>query len=488
MASLSKVSWLLVFILFALPLLFFPWAYLAFELPKVFLLYLFSATAAYLLLRSGYRLGRLTKIHILFLALLAWIIFTAIFGLSFQQSFLGSYFRWQGILSWACYSLLFFISGKVFTDIHFRKHASFAILVSSTFAASLALIQFLSLWFLGNTNQLLYSNRIISTFGQPNFLGAYLVLSLPFVWYFLKQIKGIGKILTGLLMVVIILGIFSTLSRSAYIGLAFLAIIWGVYHYRLLLTGIVFSVLLFGLFANLFPNLVFREWYRFQVDMASRWTAENRLIITQRSVELIGQKPVTGYGLENFSLAFPSVVNQSDLGLKDIAVDSSHNLFLDLGAQIGLVGLALFLIIIVLSSVLGLKRARQASTNEKDFIKTAISVCLAFIIIHQFSPNSIVPMVLFWISLGIINEPALEYNGINRTSKRWVNFIGIPLILVTIGLVIQTIRADILFRNASAYEVSDINRAIKLDNEAIKLAPWIEFYRIRRDFLIKQLG
>ncbi len=488
MASLSKVSWSLAFMLFALPLLFFPFTFLAFELPKVFLLYLFSVFSAYVLLVSGYRLGKFTGVHKLILIFLAWIVITASFGLSLQQSFLGSYFRMQGILSWLCYGLLFFISGKLFEDNQFKKHACIAILISSAFTAGLALFQFISLWFFGNTSQLLYSNRVISTFGQPNFLGAYLVMSLPFVWFLFKKVRSKWSILIGFLMIVIILGIFSTLSRSAYIGLVFLAIIWGVYHYRLLLTGIILSVLLFGLFANLFPNLVFREWYRFQVDTISKWTAENRLVIVQKSVNLILQKPITGYGLENFSLAFPGVVNEKDLGLKDIVVDSSHNLFLDLAVQTGLVGLGLFLAILALTIHYGLKQMRIMEIEQRNFIKACISVVIAFTVIHQFSVISVVPLVVFWISLGAVNGPAIEYVYLTKKARYIINFLGAALSIITLLFIIQTIRAEIFFRQASAYEVSDINRAIKLDNEAIEIAPWINFYSVRRDFLLKQLG
>lgn len=488
MTALSKVSLMLIFLFFALPLLFSPITYLAFELPKVFLLYIFSVVIFYFLLKSGYRLGNLTKIHYLYLIFFAWIIVSAIFGLSFSQSFLGSYFRMQGILSWICYGILFFTSGKVLEEAHNRLNLSFAILVGSVVASGIALAQFISLWFLGNTSQLLYSGRVISTFGQPNFLGGYLVMSLPFTWYLLKQVNKKRKVLIGFLMVVVVLGIFSTFSRSAYLGLLILSCIWGFYHYRLLLVGITFSILLFGFLATLFPNLVYNEWYRFKIDTVSKWTAENRQIIAQKSLNLVQQNPITGYGIENFSLAFPRVVNQKDLGLKDIVVDSSHNLFLDLIVETGVVGLGLFLAAITTSIIFGLKQLKFVEKSNKDFIKAAICVVIAFLVIHQFSVISVVPMTLLWLSLAILGGPLLKHSVLQKKAQIIINFVGLTLISLTAFYIIQTIRAEGYFRKASAYEVTDINKAINLDNEAIKLAPWIEFYSIRRNFLLKQLG
>jgi len=306
-----------------------------------------------------------------------------------------------------------------------------------------------------------------------------------------------GSILRPVAILLIIFGILSTFSRSAYIGLAVLGLIWGFYHYRLLLTGIILLIIIFALLGNLFPNLVYQQWYRFQVDTVSKWSAENRLEITQKSLNLISQKPFLGYGIENFSTAFPTVVSSDDLGLKDIVVDSSHNLFLDLAVQTGLIGLGLFLAVLVLTfSVIPhlIKRPteRDPYNTDKPFVQTAASVIIAFLIVHQFSPVSVVPMVFFWISMGIITPTSItaipDLIREKQSSTYIIHFIGISLIVLTAFFIIQTLRADNLFRESSAYEVSDIQKSIKLDNEAINLAPWIDFYKIRRNFLYRQLG
>lgn len=488
MALLPRVRWLLIFTVFALPLIFLPFIYLAFELPKIFLLYLCSTLMVFSLLLSGYRLGKLTKAHYLFLFFLAWICLMAILGLSPHQSFVGSYFRMQGIITWICYGILFFVSGRIFEENYARSHLCLAILAGSVVSAGLAIAQFVSLWFLGNTSQLLYSGRVISTFGQPNFLGAFLVMSLPFSWFLLKQVNKMGRVLIGFFMLVVVLGIFSTLSRSAYLGLASLALIWGFYHYRLLLAGIVISVLLFGFLATLFPQLVYSQWYRFQVDLVSKWTAENRLEILQKSFQLVSQKPLTGYGIENISLAFPLVITPDDLGLKDIVVDSSHNLFLDLSIELGLIGLGLYLSVVITLIFYGLQQFKSDNKEKKQFVKAALCVVIAFLVIHQFSVLSVVPMVLFWLCLGVLGGPALIQFTLQKKVKIFINFIGIILVGFMVFYVVRTIRAEEYFRLANAYEVADIKKAIYLDDEAIKLAPWIEFYSVRRNFLLKQLG
>ncbi|MBI2017745.1 O-antigen ligase family protein [Candidatus Daviesbacteria bacterium] len=482
--NLSSIRLLFLSLLFAQPLLFSPFSLLSFELPKVLFLYLFSAIAFFIVILN-FKIKQLKLVHYLFLSLLGWILISGLIGLNFSESFFGSYFRMQGFLSYLCYGLLFLISSKVFENSHFKLQACWAILISSTFVASLALIQFVSLWFFNYNLQLLYSGRVISTFGQANFLGAYLVLSLPFGWFLFKHLKHhwLGKIV-GIALIVILLGVISTFSRSAYLALAVLGLIWGFYHYRLFLGVITVLVVVFGVLGHLFPNLVYQEWLRFQVDTVSKWSAENRSQIAQKSLQLISQKPLTGYGIENFSLAFSQVITPDDLGLKDIVVDSSHNLFLDLTVNLGAIGLVLFLTILIMSIFKGLK----GNPENQDFVKIALCVIIAFVIIHQFSPVSSVPYTLFWISLGIINPLKLENIVYKKSVRTLISFLGITLVIFTAFYIVQTLRADNLFKKASGYEVIDIHQAISLDNEAIQIAPWINFYKIRRNFLYKQLG
>lgn len=480
---------LFISLLFTQALLFSPFTLLSFELPKVLFLYLFSALIFAVALLQ-FRVKRLERVHWLFLILLIWILITSLAGLNFAQSFWGSYFRMQGILSWICYGLLFFVSGKIFEKDHFKIQASWAILISSVFVSILSITQFTMLWFLNDSAQLLYSGRVISTFGQPNFLGAYLVMSLPFAWFSFKQSKPslpLQKSFATIAIILIVLGIFSTLSRSAYLGLAVLTLILGLKYYKALILSLFFSLLALFLLANIFPNLFSAQWLRIKVEIAPSWplwTAENRIVIAQKSVDLIAQSPIFGYGLENFSSAFPKVVNPDDFGLKDIVVDSSHNLFLDLAANLGIIGLLIF----VTPLAITFKKGLTVSSDHQDFVKTALYTALVFVIMHQFSPVSVVPLTLFWISLGIIHPIKLESVAYKGKLRALLLLFAVLINILTIFYIVQTLRADNLFRKASSYEVVDIHQAISSDNEAISIAPWIGFYKVRRDFLIKQLG
>lgn len=482
--GLSLIYQTLLFSLFTTPLIFFPFTYLSFELPKVLAFYFFSALMlAGLILTKPYSI-KLNSVHSLAILFIIWLILASIIGIDFEHSFWGNYFRRQGIISWICYLIVFIASGIAFQSEHRKIQASWAVVASALAVSILALVQFISLYFLGNLDQLLYSGRVISTFGQPNFLASFLVMSLPFFWYLQLTSKGIKKYLTILAGSLVILATILTFSRSSWLALLLLIIIWGLYHWRMFLGLLIGLILLYALLANLFPLLVFREWSRFQVDLGALWSAENRTLIAERSQELIGKRPLFGYGAENFILSFPQVVRGDDLGLKDIVVDSAHNLFLDIAVETGLVGLIIFILLLTAVFIKGLKSLGHQKSN---FTAILLVVIIVFLTSHQFSVLSLVPLLLFFMSCGAVAGPVFAFHPTHLT-KLLKAVISLVICAPIFFFIIQNIRADMIFKQASVYEVSDINRAIKLDNKAISITPWINFYKVRRNFLLKQLG
>lgn len=498
MSALSLIRWSLIFALFTLPLIFLPQTYLSFELPKVLLFYCLISFSLVGLIISKPKLHKLNLIHLFAILFFVWLFLASVIGVNFEHSFWGSYFRREGIITWIGYLVLFIAAGIGIRTHWMRKHLSWVLVVSSSAVALLGLIQFISLWGFGYLGQLLYSGRIISTFGQPNFLGAFLVMSLPLFWYlYLTSHKKSTKkyLLSGAILV--ILAIIFTLSRSAVLALVLLLSLWGMFHPKGFVVSVVGVTLLIFIFSGFIPGQLYNtQLKRLNVDLQKTWTAENRTLIAQKSIDLIGKRPITGYGVENLILAFPTVVNPGDLGLRDIVVDSAHNLFLDIGVESGLVGIVIFLALLGSVFIKTFKNAKrlehtvsaEASTvkEERFFTQALIGVILAFLISHQFSVLSVVPLTLFWLAVGALAGPALSI------SEHKIGVGGKIILISVLGLVgffvIQNIRADATFKKASGMEVGNTREAIKLDNQAISNAPWVLFYGWRRDFLKKQLG
>lgn len=189
----SIIGYSFFFACLFLPLLFYPWSYLSFELPKVLGVMI---TASFLLFGlSAVSLKHLKPhfVHYVAIFFILWLGFSSLSGVQFEHSFWGSYFRREGLVMWLSFLIIFLASGVITANQFWHKHIAQAISVSGVMVAALGLVEFVSLWGFGHTNQLLYNGRIISTFGQPNFAGSFLVLTLPFLGYWYESSHKMGK-------------------------------------------------------------------------------------------------------------------------------------------------------------------------------------------------------------------------------------------------------------------------------------------------------
>jgi O-antigen ligase len=148
--------------------------------------------------------------------------------------------------------------------------------------------------------------------GNPNFIAAYLVL--------LSTIKPemILKIGSGIIAWV-------TDSRSAALAW-FASLLLNVKKKWLIAGMIVLGVILIIVFPKKLTS-----------------SFDNRLIIWEKSAQLVAKKPIFGWGPENFDTAFGSVLTASDFDLKNVRVDRAHNIILDILANTGLVGLLIWI-------------------------------------------------------------------------------------------------------------------------------------------------
>lgn len=425
-----------------LPLLVNPFGYMGFELPKVLGLYLFTTLLLAMFLTQGYRL-RLQNNYMLPYVFFAWLTICSVLGVSFWQSFFGSYFRMQGLITWFCY-MVFFTSATAFgREEHFKRELSWAIFTSATIVSMLTIVQFLTN-ILFHTSFLLYDNRVVSTFGQPNFLGSFLVMAIPFAWYLLTQTKTLHLLLwCGL--VINVLSILLTFSRGSILALVILLVLWSYKSITRIFFAIIVPVIGVCALFYFFPSVLYQQMHRLQVDLLQVWTAENRSLIAKRSVELASKRFVIGWGAESFAYVFPSVVKPQDFGLGDISVDSAHNIFVDIAVSSGIAGLGIFLayLFVLFKKIFLLYKDHLYS--DKNWLRTVFAVVIMFLITHQFSVISVVPMLLFWTVSGTVFN-AIVVPGTNSNINKNVRYVLAGLLLfVTTVFVIVVLQADIFW-------------------------------------------
>lgn len=140
------------------------------------------------------------------------------------------------------------------------------------------------------------------------------------------------------------IGMFLTFTRGALVAfLCGLPFVLFFYRKKMAIIGLSITLVIGGIMGGFYlfgakTNMKFRmlSTKNFGSDQVrqSQW---------QSAVYAIKEKPVLGWGLSNFSTQVERIKNTYDLGAKDYVDAHAHNVFLEIGAGTGLIGLFLFL-------------------------------------------------------------------------------------------------------------------------------------------------
>ena len=191
-------------LLFLLFILILPFFYLpsldifSFELSKVLLFQTFTTLLLFLFLLQFLQarpaiqitgveklLKSLSQISIIITIFYIWLIISSIFGIDFKNSLIGTVWRRQGLIFWTHGLLLMFFLKTKFINPK-PLQLSLIISLSAFIQAIISVYQFINLYIL-HINSISYAGRIIGTFGQPNFLAGFMLITLPFSLYGLSH-------------------------------------------------------------------------------------------------------------------------------------------------------------------------------------------------------------------------------------------------------------------------------------------------------------
>ncbi len=185
-----------------------------------------------------------------------------------------------------------------------------------------------------------HRNRLASTFFDPNFVGAYLVLTLTLLFseVLYKGIKGLKGIKLGMAIAIVFVALILTFSRSAWLMFAVSMGVMGVLKSRKLL---ILALVAFLAAYALVPRVQTRVAGGVDPDDS----ASARIVSWKDTLEIVKEHPLIGVGFNAFRYA------QARYGFFDFkdplggraGAGSDSSLLLVL-ATTGVVGLAAFLL------------------------------------------------------------------------------------------------------------------------------------------------
>lgn len=380
----SLILFLILFTLAVLPLLHVLSHYNPYEFPKFvfFLGSVFFCVMLSLFTRPLKHTQTRSKKGTLFFLVTLFILVsfvTNLTGLDPFTSFVGSTWRYQGFLLLAACFFLFLLTRLLIEQFGLKKIVSLSAIFltgSVGIITIYALVQAYSYYILHNAIVPTYHGRIVATLGNPNFLGGYLATLLPFILFQNNRTSRLLIAFRAILSVGIVITIFFTQSRAAFLAVIVLGI---VFLYRLFkrLSIPQKIILSFGIFLCIGVFTLKFQTVSSILTRGSFW--DNRVIIWKYGVQAFLKSPFLGYGQENFELILPP-----ELFMK---ADNAHNIFLETAISSGIAGVLLFLGIFYNS----FKRAPYP-------VKLSL---LAFLITAQFNPLSIAQITLFWFLLAL---------------------------------------------------------------------------------------
>ncbi len=297
------------------------------------------ATARLATQRGGHWLG---TPDLLVGGYVAWNLLAYILSDIGGASFHGERFQYQGFAAVLIYAAGYFAI-RYATD---RRLVGFAVVGAAAVAAPHGILQYLDadpFW------DVLFRDRIFSTFGQPNALGAFLAMALPFSVLLAATSGRAIRLGASLAAAVIVVALALTMSRGAYIGIAVaavatVALMASRLNWRRLLpstaAGLVVAVLLAA--APLTGPAVASV-----IDRASTITApldssnQKRVDLWVVGVAIVEDNPLVGIGHEAYPEAFPDYAAaelsaESRRRLAPFRPESPHNIFVATAVNAGL--------------------------------------------------------------------------------------------------------------------------------------------------------
>lgn len=295
----------------------------------------------------------------LLLLLFAVNLLATIFSLDFKYSFFGSPYRGGGFINYGFYILFAAMAFLVVKGRDWKKLWDFSIF-TGVIVCVLALMSYFGLFSSIVINR---TDNLSSTIGGPNTLGLYLLLLVfPALALGMRETNIIKRAFYAISFLLFSFVIILTISQGAYLGLAagslYFLIFFPAKHFsqpaqkkiryaKIACIMLISMAIIGALFLKSNPGISITKNYLFQ--QLTTWKIDqSRLSTWKIAAKAFLDRPILGYGLENFSIGFDrhykplpdilSVRTDSIAGWWDKA----HNFALNLLVETGIVGFAAF--------------------------------------------------------------------------------------------------------------------------------------------------
>lgn len=262
---------------------------------------------------------------------------------------------------------------------------------------------------------------------DPNDLALVLVCTIPFAIFFIVRGGWPSLLLATLSLVLFVATIVKTGSRGGFIGLvAVLAYV--VIAYRAIPKRVRIGAVI-GVVGLLVVTASEGYWEEIRTlrnpKQDYNWSGEGRVAIWKRGLRYMASRPVVGVGMGNFSTA-EGVSEESRAQAERGAGfkwSAAHNTFLEIGVELGVIALALFVAMLVTAFRL-LRRIRRSRpptirrARREAALASSLSASLVGFIVSGFFLSAAYFSYVYMILGLVIGFAKIDRGSVGRWG-RW---------------------------------------------------------------------
>jgi len=397
---------------------------------------------------------KITKLN-LSLALFALVLLISLF---FSKSKMVSL---QELMLFLSYVVLFFLVTN-----HVLNKKDFNRLIYLFFILSFIVSAYTLIQYYGFDPYLYDLGKLTSTIGQKNWISNYLAMIFPIGFsYFLLEDNKKVKVYYFIFLSIIYTTLLICQSRGIWISII-LTIIFAliiIYKYKLLnifknnKKWLIALLIIFLAITTIYSTENPLNKSRLTVTERAVSTLDRkdpsvnaRLLIWRTTHEMIKDNPIIGAGIGSFEMKYlfyqAEILKEASENIKYyINAAESHNEYLQMWAEIGIIGLGIFLIILAILYKQFLLFFRQEEDIQKKIIAWGMILGITCFLVHSlFTFPLHVPALAstFFVILGLalvyinnFNLPEIKIKtGINHIM---VKFLMTIFIIVIMGLLIN---------------------------------------------------
>lgn len=418
---------------------------------------------------------------------LGWAGVSAVFAVNPSEAIFGGEAR-QGLVTLAMYVVLGLVVMQAADTPERVRTLQGLTVVGGIPVAVLALLQVVGLdpidW--GPGFEAWSLARGVSTAGNPDFLGGYLIFPVVMaVAYALTEERPSRRIAVWVAFALESVAWFATLSRGAWLGGLLGLVVLAAAAFRLgakvrrgdaLALGAGASAVLASAVA-----LGSTAWSRAAGLLALGGSGTSgRLEIWRTALEAIPHHWFLGVGPDSFRYAFLPYrpAEYANLGASMVYQQDAHNYILQLAATVGLPGLALALAFLV--ALIG-QAARIAFARGAGASRLAYAGWLAALVGYCgylfFGPGRIMSNVVMWVAFGVLLSALAT-----RTGEQWraraVGVVTACLVIALAGTGAAVANTVASYHVVRSYE-APVDAALDEALAARSAMPWLLEYRFR---------